>query len=672
MQAQANLVGEQLKRKETVEAFLKLREILVRHDENAKAQRLMECAPYFVWTDPGIWQARLDQREMTLHAFEPEVYGSYYRENPNEAPFEHTGIPVEEAHECFHRVQFLRDGLDKQAKALGRPAADLRILDLSMNDGWMLANLAAGGYGSKGELSGMDLNRDAVVRAEGRLEDLDAGGDVICADLHTAADHFPAGGFDAVVCFETLEHVPDPAATLDVMCRMVKSGGQIYVSTPQGAYEGGNVPDWARVESKGHLRAMTPSEVSGLLLERGKITDMASEQRLIVASTEPRPRPQKVVFYAGPVDAQPEQIVTKGLGGSETALCKMAEHFSRRGYDVRVFAGPGGGLRHDHVTVDGKHDNGEVLYEPMTAWDPGERCDLFVSVRVPEAFDRTINAERRLLWLHDADYGDRVTEQRIERTTHVAVLSEFHRDLMVERYPFLEEKLLLTRNGIETSLYEYEELQRKPWLVYSSSPDRGLDVLLEMWPAIRDAAEKAGVVNPELHFTYSPIYREFRDSGQFPHLAAFHRRLEDLMADAGEGLVDHDSMSQPELAELMRRSMIWSYPSWHTSGSEPFPEISCIGAMEAQAAGLVPVCLDYGALQETVRAGDRIEMQTLSGKLSPQWREEFIAAVVKYLSSREERSEQRAIGQPAAMEMDWSGVCEQWQADLLTEEKVIA
>lgn len=477
LKSQAGMVGQQLKVKQTVELVLNLRETLVRHDENAKAMKLMESVPYFVANDPAVSQARQDQREMTLHAFEPGVYGSYYRENPNESPFEVTGVEIPKAHEAFHRVKFLRDGLDKYCE---RPSAPeiaatkekLRILDMSANDGWMLANLAAGGYGvgPLGALNGMDLNRDASERASARLEalkadpDLDTGDlEVVCDDLHNAAEHFEPGSYDCVALFETLEHVPNPAATLDAMIRMVRSpnrdyegqpGGLCFLSTPCGAYENGNVSQWATVESKGHLRAMVPSEIASLLAERGKITNMETEQRLIVASMEPRPRKGKITFYAGPADCRPEQIIETGLGGSETALCKMAEHFARRGYVTKVFAGEGGGLRQDHLTVEGKHDEGEVLYEPWTAWDPGEECNLFVSLRIPEAFDRTINSQTRMLWLHDADYGDRINETRIERTTHVAVLSEFHREIMIERYPWIEDKVFLTRNGIETSYFK--------------------------------------------------------------------------------------------------------------------------------------------------------------------------------------------------------------------------
>jgi 2-polyprenyl-6-hydroxyphenyl methylase/3-demethylubiquinone-9 3-methyltransferase len=39
------------------------------------------------------------------------------------------------------------------------------------------------------------------------------------------------GAFDLVTCMEMLEHVPDPAATLGALARLVRPGGEVVVST---------------------------------------------------------------------------------------------------------------------------------------------------------------------------------------------------------------------------------------------------------------------------------------------------------------------------------------------------------------------------------------------------------------------------------------------------------
>jgi glycosyltransferase involved in cell wall biosynthesis/SAM-dependent methyltransferase len=645
---QAMRLQTMAKTKAAVESILELREVLVRHDENAKAAKLMECIPYFALEDDRIAQARLDQREMTLHLTEPETYAAYYRDNPNEAPFEWTGIKPEDAHENFHRLQFLRDNLQKIAD--GRSLKDLRVLDLTANDGWMAANLSHFGVG---RIDCMDLNAGACARTRARREEYPAIGEVVCDDLHRAPDHLTVHSYDAVILFETIEHVPDPEATMRVLVRMCKKGGRVFVSTPEGAYENGNIPNWDHVEYKGHLRAMPADELARLLAPHGIIEGFALNQGLVVGALRPAPRKGKVVFFAGGAECAPESIVTTGLGGSETALCKMAERFARRGYEVEVYSKTTG-LRGDHMSVDADAEmNGQVLYLPAALWDPGDPCDLFVSSRIPEVFDRTIRATHRWLWLHDADYGDfRITPERIARTTGVLVMSEFQRNLLADAYPDAlgAANMIVTRNGIEASLYADALPDKKPIVVYTSSPDRGLDVLLDLWPEVVKRVPDA-----ELHFAYAPVYFQFAE--QSPPLAAFKKQVDALEAEC-ENVHNHGSLSQPAIADLFRTAKVWAYPSWNSMYDQPFPEISCISAMEAQAAGLVPVTVDYGALKETVK-WDRIPLQG-----GDRWGSEVEAGMVNAIVAaltKPEPIREAATKRVPALQLDWDGVVDQWE-----------
>jgi 2-polyprenyl-3-methyl-5-hydroxy-6-metoxy-1,4-benzoquinol methylase/glycosyltransferase involved in cell wall biosynthesis len=655
VKAQVEILRQKLKIQETEKLFLQLREILVRHDENAKAAALMECAPYFIEQEPAVAQARLDQRERALHRTDPQTYREYSGENPNETAFEAQQIPIPEAHQYIHRLHFLRRGLLDQVEGDEDRLKDLKVLDLSANDGWMAANLSDFGVG---RIDCMDLNIDAVTRGRGRRADYPAMGDFICDDLHHAGEHFGNGQYDAVVCFETIEHVPDPQRLFNVMSELANENGRLYVSTPEGAYENGNVPGWATVEHKGHLRAIRPEQLAAWSGEAGVIENMEMEQGVMVSSVRVRPPKGRVVFYAGMATVAPEQILETGLGGSETALAKTAEHFARRGYDVRVYAGEGGGVRGDRVSVgDQTEANGQVLYLPATLWDPGESCDLFISSRVPEAFDRTIVANERALWLHDADYGDRLTPERLERATKVLVMSKFQLELLDEMYG-IKDKALLTRNGIETGFFGGAAGPRQQRVVFSSSPDRGLDVLLEVWPLVLKQVPEA-----ELHHTYAPVYHEYRKL--YPHLQQFHNRIEELQK-ATTNVVAHDSLGQQQLAALYETARCWAYPSWNTIAQAPFPEISCISAMEAQAAGVVPVCLNYAALKETVVCGARVDIKQRSGKLTKPWKEEFAGCIIRALTDDAWFEKETAIGIEYASELDWSGVVDQWETALLS------
>jgi 2-polyprenyl-3-methyl-5-hydroxy-6-metoxy-1,4-benzoquinol methylase len=235
---------------------LRLRELLVRWDENLKAWHLLNSVPYWATDRPAIAQARAEQREMVLHAIDPDAYADYYATNVHERPFKQQyGIEVEQA-DVIPRVAFLAEHVDGAQT----------LCDLSANDGWMLAYFKAKGL----KVWGSDLNASAVARAQ-----RDRGVDVVQRDFREPRIA-PEGKIlvptaDAVVLFETLEHLGDPAYGLRAAADYVKPGGHLYVSTPCGAVEGGNLPTWAHVERKGHLWSFRPSDFYELLEQVGEV-----------------------------------------------------------------------------------------------------------------------------------------------------------------------------------------------------------------------------------------------------------------------------------------------------------------------------------------------------------------------------------------------------------------
>jgi 2-polyprenyl-3-methyl-5-hydroxy-6-metoxy-1,4-benzoquinol methylase len=258
--------------------ILALREDLVRHDENAAAMHLMEhCVPFFLAGDMEIRVVREQQREMCLHLTDAEAYARYYATNVHERPFEeqYPGATVDNAHEVFHRVAFLRAGLLKQRFVGENP----RVLDVSCNDGWMAANLALAGY----RCDGIDLNPDCIARAKVRAASLERMGEFEVRDFTDYAVE-PSSLHEAVACFETIEHVANPVLAMVALQQLVALEGRLYVSTPNGVDHNGDLPGWDHVEPKGHVRVYTPETFAALLQRFGTIERMEQgPDRVMVA-----------------------------------------------------------------------------------------------------------------------------------------------------------------------------------------------------------------------------------------------------------------------------------------------------------------------------------------------------------------------------------------------------
>ncbi len=282
-------VGRALYEREVVRRILELREDLVRHDENWRAYQLLtESVPYFAVDHPAIVEARKAQREMVAHLLDPEEYRRYYAENPHERPFEEQyGLEVSEAHR-IPRIGLLREALAKMHTA--RPdVMPLRVVDLGANDGFMAANIGALGYVVT---DCVDLHPGNCEIARRRRDGGAAIGQVIQADAAEVDRLHREGtlsGFpDAVVAFELVEHVPDPRALLAAMAAVCSRDGRLFISTPDGAVEAGNVPGWDHVERKGHVRSLRESDLRALCEEVGEVEQLVrGPDGVLVAQVRP-------------------------------------------------------------------------------------------------------------------------------------------------------------------------------------------------------------------------------------------------------------------------------------------------------------------------------------------------------------------------------------------------
>lgn len=104
-----------------------------------------------------------------------------------------------------------------------------RVLDLGCGTGYgsrILATAAAA-------VHGVDVAEAAVEAATASLHEAERERLTFeRADAHAYLRSLAQAEFDTVVCFEALEHVPDPDALLDELARLAEGGTRLIVSIP--------------------------------------------------------------------------------------------------------------------------------------------------------------------------------------------------------------------------------------------------------------------------------------------------------------------------------------------------------------------------------------------------------------------------------------------------------
>ncbi|MET3683944.1 2-polyprenyl-3-methyl-5-hydroxy-6-metoxy-1,4-benzoquinol methylase [Alkalibacillus flavidus] len=111
-----------------------------------------------------------------------------------------------------------------------------RVLDLSCGAGYGSHMIAKRRKKQVEEVVGIDLDPDIIQYAKGEYYHPKTQFVVENAIDETLIDRY--GTFDAIVSFETIEHIAEEKALLDNYKRLLKPGGTLIVSTPFGQGRG--------------------------------------------------------------------------------------------------------------------------------------------------------------------------------------------------------------------------------------------------------------------------------------------------------------------------------------------------------------------------------------------------------------------------------------------------
>jgi SAM-dependent methyltransferase len=143
--------------------------------------------------------------------------------------------------------------------------AGLRVLDAACGTGYgssILARAAA-------SVTGVDNDPTTIAFASRRWGSASTA--FVMADVQRLP--FAGGSFDAIVSFETIEHVPDPERFLSECARVLVAGGRLVISTPsRDVYNWISFPDGHG--NPFHPSEMTPAEFAAALRRGFRIDEM--------------------------------------------------------------------------------------------------------------------------------------------------------------------------------------------------------------------------------------------------------------------------------------------------------------------------------------------------------------------------------------------------------------
>lgn len=189
-------------------------------------------------------------------------------------------------------------------------------------------------------------------------------------------------------------------------------------------------------------------------------------------------------------------------------------------------------------------------------------------------------------------------------------------------------------------------------LLYQSSYDRGLENLLQMWPNIKQKYPDATLEIAYGWDTFDKMLANNPERQQW--------KVHMISAMKQEGITDHGRVGKKELKEIRQNCGILAYPS-------SFYEIFCIGVVEAQLDGCVPVVTQIGALSETVHSGVVIEGDINDNEV----KKEYLKELLDLMGDENRRKKLAKEGMEWAKKFDYPLIAQSWVNEMKTKDESV-
>lgn len=311
-----------------------------------------------------------------------------------------------------------------------------------------------------------------------------------------------------------------------------------------------------------------------------------------------------------------------GIGGAELALMTLCQAWAEQGHKVRLYNNP----RRQEPSLFTQH--------PIDTFIPQEDRDILIIFRSPN--HRIGDAKGKKVWWSCDQYTVGSFEKFARKVDKIVTISPFHAQYFKDTYQ-IEDTITI---DLPVRIQDYkldedaQECKVPNRLIYCSVPDRGLSVLAQAYPRIKQEIPDASLV----------ITSDYRLWGlPNPQNEQFLRKFMGM-----DGVKFLGALPRRKMVDEQMKAQVQAYPCTYN-------ELFAIANAECQVAGALPVTTTTGALRTT-----NMGVQVEGDPTSPHWVKTFADVVISTLLDKELKIKQEEVRSRAISRFDIYRILGEW------------
>lgn len=294
----------------------------------------------------------------------------------------------------------------------------------------------------------------------------------------------------------------------------------------------------------------------------------------------------------------------KGLGGSENGFIQTIRQLVALGHTVHVY-------NRLEVAID-YGDN--LRWRHIDTFRSSDEYDVVFSLRHSEPFQQKLNTKLRVLFLADTEcvgLGENIAKGNIDLVMSV---SHWQKEKIAKEENVPDDYWYVTSNGVVNR--PVRDTKAFGECIFTSTIERGLTNLLDVWPAIKSQVEEAKLV----------LFCSFLGWG------VTQEENEQMMGDvyariqamSNLDVINYKHANASTIIAAQQRADLYLYPS-------DYPETCCMSILESMMSGTIPVVTGKAGLLEKVIPNVTGAVVPAYGANSKRYQDIFVEKTVSLL-----------------------------------------